>query len=294
MVSRRKLILKSLERINDLPTISNVYNEIIQAIDSDADIEKIAVLAKLDIALSAKVLKIVNSPVYQSLGKEVTDVETGVVRLGTVEFKKIVISLSVIETFGSFSNKLDYQHFWQHCLTTAFITLEAFAKISAKKLGKKVSGELYSAALLHDIGILILDHYFPDYYEKVLLAARSPNAPKIIELEQEMLEITHEEVGEIIALRWQLPEHLRAAIRYHHNIKDYTGKYEPIVRVVKIANEICTLQGIGSINNNRDDHQDKRHEEIKNKLVEKSDLYQDILSNFQADVDRSQAIMRIL
>ena len=293
MVSRRKLILKSLERIEDIPTISAVYNEIVSAIDSDADVEKIGKLAKQDLALSVKVLKIVNSPVYRSLGRQITDVEEGVIRLGIMEFKKIVLSLSVVETFGKLGSRIDYQKFWRHSLTSAFLTVKAFSHLMGKQLGKRVSGELFTASILHDIGVIILDHYFPDYYSKVLDLAPNIASKRLIDLEQEALEITHEEVGLIVAERWNLPEHARAAIRYHHSIKDYQGKYEPIVRMVKIANEICIMQGFGNAVIGSE-VTGKVDEAARDKLKEKSELYGKILSEFKDDLDKSEVILSII
>ncbi|OGR01856.1 MAG: hypothetical protein A2284_04735 [Deltaproteobacteria bacterium RIFOXYA12_FULL_61_11] len=292
MVSRKKLILKSLNRVNDLPTISEVYREVLDAIDADQDIEQIAQLAKRDLALSTKVLRVVNSPVFRTGGREVTDIETGVVRLGILEFKKLVISLSVIETFGNFGHRIDYRTFWKHCLTCASVTVKTFALVSGKNLGRKVAGELYTAALLHDIGIIILDHYFPDYYLKVLEAGDNPASRKLLDRELEILEITHEEVGEIVARRWNLPEYILAAIRYHHSIREYQGRYEPIVRVVKIANEMCLMQGVAGVT------PEGVHlvldEEAQEKLKQKSALYEKLLSSFEEDVEKSEAMLSLV
>lgn len=286
MVSRRKLILKSLSRIEDLPVISSVYQEIIAAIDADRDISEIAALAKQDIALSAKVLKIVNSPLYKSTGRNITDVEEGVVRLGVREFKKITISLSVVETYSTLGNRINYASFWRHSLTTAFVTINAFQYMTGKELGKKVAGELFSGALLHDIGVIILDHYFPDYYKRVLDHGVHPASKKILELEDEILEINHEEVGEIIAKKWELPEHIQAVIRYHHSIQDYSGKFEPIIRVIKVANDITVAHQQAESGSDT-----KATEALRQKLIAKSELYKKILESYDEEVERSKLIL---
>ena len=143
-----------------LPALPEILNQIQEIMYSkDVSVDKLAKLISKDAALVAQILKIVNSA-YYSLSIDISEVRHAVAYLGMNEIHRIVLSLSVINTF-SIEEKSDFDAIWFHSLLTALGT-----KYIAQKYEPKINvNELWSAALLHDIGKFIYLKFFPDHYK---------------------------------------------------------------------------------------------------------------------------------
>jgi hypothetical protein len=133
-----------------LPALPEVVNEIQNVLSfDDPDIEKVAELISSEPSLVAQTLKVVNSA-YYGLPQEITKVKTAIIFLGLSEIYRMVLSLSVVNTLA-IKQKNELTDFWFHSFYTA---------LSTRYLAKKYNPylpfeELWSAAILHDIGKLI-------------------------------------------------------------------------------------------------------------------------------------------
>lgn len=231
---------KILSKIEDLPTLPIVIQRILQLInDPKATIKQIGSIITSDQSLTAKTLKLVNSAFY-GFAKKITTVDQAIVIIGFNAVKNLAISASVFDIFKNLNQRSSFDRygFWTHCVGTAFI-----AKQISEDTRIGNPGEVFVSALLHDIGKIILDIYFPDEMNKVLYNANSKNI-SFYQSEEEILNFTHSEVGFLLSRKWNLPDNLYIPIRYHH-LPNKAIKYESIVAIVHTANIIAKAGNIG-------------------------------------------------
>ncbi len=245
----RDIIINHLKSVDDLPTIDKVLLKVQQYLSSsgaiDSSIERIADVIREAPAIALKVLKVSNCPIYRT-EREIVDIEDAVYRLGIDEVYRIVLTMATVRQFNNMHH-IDYNQFWRHSITVALATsaIADFCARRKKPLSKKVTTAAFTAGLLHDTGILIMDQYFPDLYAGVLEAVSNSDDIPIYGVETEMLGISHSEVGSILMDRWGLPLSVVAAVGAHHS-PETAGESVSIAELVHIADFACNNQGIGA------------------------------------------------
>ena len=187
-----------VKKIEGLPSFPVTHAEILKLSRSrDASSEDIAEKIQLDPGLLATVFKLVNAS-YYGFGRTIDSLNLAVTLLGFEEIANLVMTAQVFEKLGNYEEGggLDLKAFWKHSLGTAFIAREI-----AKAL-KTESDSAFLSGMLHDLGKIILDRYFADYYGPVVDRARKEKLP-IQQCEQEMLGVGHAEIGGQLAREWQ-------------------------------------------------------------------------------------------
>ncbi len=242
-IKQERLISIIEDELQDLPSLPAVVVRVMQSLNnpktSAADLNQII---SSDQALTAKLLRLVNSP-YYGFPRRITTVTHAVVILGQNTVRNLTMSLGVAGVFEQSSShqSLDREGFWQHSMAVA-VCAQAIAK--RRRLSVKQSEEVFVGGLLHDIGKLFLDQYFPDQYAVTLKLARQANI-SAWEAEKAALGIGHIIVGKRIAERWSLPPALVNMIAMHHQplfARDYTEQ----VWTIHAANYICQRLKLGS------------------------------------------------
>jgi len=104
-------------------------------------------------------------------------------------------------------------------------------------------GEEFIAALVHDIGKVILDQFFPDQFQKIIKIAHE-NGTELIKIEKQELGCTHAQVGSWLMQRWNLPETIIQAVEFHHDPQNAPQAKE-LAAIVNISEILCELWGIG-------------------------------------------------
>jgi putative nucleotidyltransferase with HDIG domain len=204
-------IRERVQSIIQLPALPTVALEVIQMVDNPkTSASTLGKLISSDQSLTAKVLKIANSPFY-GFPKKISTVDFAIIILGFDALKEIVISISLVSSLQKKSDSLfDGKAFWDHAIVTGVI-----ARRLARDLGYRVSGEVFVGGLLHDMGISILHRYFTNEFRRIVEIARESDLT-FLEAEESVLQITHAHVGGWLAERWNLPDHLGEAITQHH------------------------------------------------------------------------------
>ncbi len=233
-----------LEKLNDIPTLPMVANQVTNLInDPNSSSGDIAEVLRKDQVLTAKVLKLVNSPYYGIPG-DVTDVQRALAFLGFNTLAQLVLSISVFSLFPkdeeSFFSVLD---FWNHALATAV----ASEKL-AKHIGHEKPEECFTCGLLHDVGKLVLKQIAPSEFESLVKVAKT-NEISFIEAEEKLNIPTHGYLGEHIAEKWRLPQVIRSSIRYHHfdvfEMDSILDSLKPTIGIVRLANQWVVKEKIG-------------------------------------------------
>lgn len=229
-----------LDGIRNLPTLPAIYQKV-QAVmrDADSSARDVGAVVAEDPALTARLLKMVNSAFY-GLSREISTIDQGVVILGLRELEHVILATTVLKVFPGKGAKtlFDLTEFWKHALGTA---------IAAREISRRTSigrpDELFTMGLLHDIGKLVLDLFFYDDYVTVLNQVSTRTDP-IRVIEQETLGFDHADVGAILAAKWELPMHLVDVIQYHHAPKKSAACQEEAA-VVNFADVLCRAKNWG-------------------------------------------------
>ena len=207
------VIKKIKNKIELLPPFPSVIHEIEDLINSKkssaSDFEEVI---KKDQVITAKVLKIVNSPFF-SLQRKISTISESVAYIGFDTLRSVVYSaftsklLNVdLLTYGYKRNEL-----WKHSYLTA-----CFSKEISKYFdySSKSQEEMFIGGLLHDIGKLILGELAKE--ENIILYKEVNEDSSIIDIEKKYFSISHESAGKLIAEKWNLPEIHTKIISNHH------------------------------------------------------------------------------
>jgi putative nucleotidyltransferase with HDIG domain len=189
-----------------LPTLPGVISKLNSLSDNDrSSIPEMARIVSSDQVLSARILKLANSPSYGFY--RVSTISNAMILLGVNVVKSLAISSSIFEIMETNSVGL-----WEHSLGAGLA-----AHIMARKLKIQNCEEISTAALLHDIGKVIIRLNFGDDYRQ-LLSLIGEKDVSMIEAERELLGTDHAEVGAWLAKSWFLPDRLVEPIACHHNV----------------------------------------------------------------------------
>lgn len=231
--SERKALRYKIENLNNLPTIPGILKRIIKLMENPkTSLSDIGTFITNDPALTTKVLKMVNSPVYGFPGR-ISSVSQALVLLGLNVTKGLLLGVSVFELMQKAMTGL-----WEHSLACAVC-----AKIIAKEMEVKDAEEVSVAGLLHDIGKVAIALEIPEFYQNLMEEAKLKGLP-LFEVEDEHLSFTHAHAGGWMTKKWNFPKSLVDVIEYHHN--PLLSKIVPeYCFIVHVADILVRARGIG-------------------------------------------------
>ena len=199
----KHLIAGSTELFS-LPDIYFQLSEMIR--DSRFSLADIGKVIAKDPALSARLLRIVNSPFY-GFQARIDTISRAIAVIGIDDLNNLVLATTVVDRFGKIPCELiDMTSFWMRSVQCAVI-----ARLLAKHSAVLHTERLFLAGLLHDIGSLVLSQKMPEQYLKALLAANHDRR-LLAGFEQSLIGFTHADVGRELLKTWGLPESLYETI----------------------------------------------------------------------------------
>ena len=201
-----------LRSLVSFPSPPGVASHIIElARDPEIEMGKVAKVLSLDSALSSKVLRIANSPLYAQRRKS-ENLRQALVVLGLNATLTLALSFSLVKTLRTGkANGIDYPHYWRRALVAA-----TAARALADALRQPMAEEIFLAALLQDVGILALDQALPELYRGADLDQRDHRS--LAEIEKRRLNADHAEIGAWLMESWNLPPRLFRAISHSHRV----------------------------------------------------------------------------
>lgn len=227
-----------------LPTLPVVMNNIIAtARDKNTSARDLAGFITKDQAISARVLKIANSP-YYGMSSKIDSISRAIVVIGFREVISLALATGVITSLPK-NTLMDMKALWKHSIGTGFAS-----KIILDKTGKKADESTMLIGLLHDLGKVIFSIYFPDEYAGILEKA-SINNQALNELEKDGMGMDHAELAGSIMEHWKFPSRIIEPIRYHHEPHTCPGKFKHMAMVLSTADFICHQAYIGNSGNQK-------------------------------------------
>ena len=178
----------------------------------------IADLISRDVSLSAKILKIANSALY-NLPCKVSTIHQAASRLGMNAIRNLTLSFSFLSVKAKGKKDVfNYEKYWERSLSNAVA-----AKLIMAEIAKSDWEEVFIVGLLQDIGELIIALSLPQQYEQVLSEA-SHSGKDIVEIEQQIIGADHAFIGYEVTKNWGFPAQLLTPIQYHHCPEGYKGR----------------------------------------------------------------------
>ncbi len=206
------------EKLDELPTLPSIIYELSQVINNPmSSTSEVEVLMSNDLSLTTKVLKLANSAYYAIPGG-VSSLDRAISNLGFDTVNQLVLSTSILDTLSvSGSSSFNVKVFWKHSIGVG-IAAETIANFTHHPL----PSDMFTSGLVHDMGKVAHYTIDPEGVDKISSNAREKNITYLAS-EKELNTPMHTTIGNLLAINWQLPPHLQAAIKYHH-------QYDPKLR----------------------------------------------------------------
>lgn len=228
-----RTLRSSVESINALPTVPSTLRRISTVMEKPSiGLDELGRLISNDPALTAKILRMINSAAYGFPGR-ISSVSHATMLLGLSVIKGLLIGVSVFELMEKTMIGL-----WEHSLGCTVVT-----RMIAQKKGLKDPEEVSVCGLLHDIGKAVLMLQYAEAYGKAMEQAEKAGI-NINEAEGGYFMAGHAEVGHWLVQKWHFPMNLVETIRYHHHPN--LAKQSPMeTAIVHVADVLVRAKGVG-------------------------------------------------
>ncbi len=227
-----------LSRINDIPTLPASVLRVMQMIEdpfcSSSDLAKVI---QADPAMAAKVLKLANSS-YYGFRQKIANIPQAVTLLGFATLKNTLLAAAVFDLFRVAGTGFDLPALWTHSVTTA-----TAAKLLAKRAKYPQSETAFTAALMHDVGKIVLARFIPQGLAEIVGVIEKEHLA-MYDAEKKVLGLSHPALGAWVLGRWGLPAPVVEAVEFHHHPTRAQNGFD-LAGIVYLANILAHRSGIG-------------------------------------------------
>jgi len=247
--------LKSLvARLRSLPSVPAVYVQLMNELRSEnASLQRIGEIIEQDVAMTAKILQLVNSAFF-GVRVHVVSAAQAVQLLGLDLVRTLMLSAEIVSQLdGRAMKRFRASDIWRHSLDVS-----RFVRVIARleQLDEDTTGHAVTAALLHDAGRLVLASCLSDEYG-IIVDRAVRDEQSLVQVEHEELGCTHAEVGAYLLGLWGLPDQVTAAVAWHHRPScsgsNTVGPVALVHAADAIANELPRDTGHEHVPAGRDD-----------------------------------------
>ena len=176
----------------------------------EPDLNRIADTIAQDVAVSATILKTINSPLY-GLARSISDIKKSVRYIGLAGIITLVTSSLLKRSFKDKKASIPLDDFWNNSSNIA-----NSAVFIAKRLKKRISSEkLFTLGLFHDCGIPVMAMKYENYRSTLTQAEQTPSET-LPEIEDKAYNVNHATIGFYVATSWRLPVDICQLILRHH------------------------------------------------------------------------------
>jgi HD-like signal output (HDOD) protein len=240
-------MIEILDKMQDLPTLPTVYAKVTNLMNNPkSSINDIAKIIEVDQSLTSKILRLVNSSFF-GFSRKVVSINQAIVLMGFNTIRNTVLSVSVFKGFSGHTNHgFDLQQFWKHAIACGIIS-----SVLDQKLRAGFRDEAFVAGLLHDMGKVILNRYFASEFNLTISFAKESQV-SFYNSERSVIGFSHDEVGEYLADKWQLPFSLVETVALHHQ-PDNIRSNPKLVSIINLADTMTYNLGFGFLNDFKQD-----------------------------------------
>jgi putative nucleotidyltransferase with HDIG domain len=227
--------LKAVEiriaRATTLPVLPHIVPQLLKLTTSyEATLRDYERVISQDSAIASKVLRVANSPLYGGRGVATLSKAVGMLGINTVRSIATTVAFQSALTNKNLPKKFSVSDYWQHSIAVA-----CAAKVLACLKQHPLPEEVFIAGLMHDIGKMALALYLPaeaNFVYQTMLEQKIGQ----YEAEKHAMGITHQDIGLLVARKWELPPAYHAAIATHHTPANGEGEIDLVAACVHVAN----------------------------------------------------------
>ena len=246
-MEKDELRSKIYSKIDEIPTLPVVIPKLLTLMESDkTNAADISDLISRDPALASKILKVANSA-YYGFSKGISSLEKAVPLLGFNMVRSLALSIGVLRSLpaGKKSTHFSQQDLWIHSLAAATVMKEL-----GKRYRKADDREyLFIIGLLHDIGKIVLNHFFGELFHRALKEFHNLGNIELHQAETREIGVDHGEVGAMLLTRWKFPDKICNAIAVHHRSEIPKGTNYEDVAMLRIADVLAHELSLEEIEN---------------------------------------------
>jgi len=232
-VLSNKMLASIVGSVKDLPVLPRTFMALREKLaDPNASVKEVVKLVEQDISIAAKILQLVNSAFF-GLPREISTMNTAVSYLGIDMLQNLVLSAEVFRVFENAAKLpgFSFEELHEHSQLTAKIA-------SHIPVPAAVHSAAVVAGLLHDVGKLVLATRSPKHFARALEGASEEKRP-LFAVEQELMGVSHAEVGAYLLGIWGLPCPVVEAVAHHHHPERVPQETLDAVAVVHVANYLA-------------------------------------------------------
>lgn len=227
----------------DLPTLPMIVFRLHAVLDDEnAGGGDVASVIESDPALTARLLRAANSAAVANGAGRVASVPAAVQRIGLGPVRSLCLVLGVVQAFDRQGGSFAHADFWAHSAAVGAVSRLIWQH--ATERSDSPPDDLYVAGLLHDVGLLMLDQFFPEAFERVAASAADLPLPWW-QHEEDVLGMEHGDIGGLLLANWQLPPAVVDGVAYHHRIEEAPADNRSVPLAVHAAELICSQNGHG-------------------------------------------------
>lgn len=234
---------QAIRNLNSLPAMPVIAQKLLALnLNSEKGEQQMMMLIGQDPMISAKIIGLANSPLL-GLTRHITTVKDAAMLLGLTRVKSVATGIAVMSLVSKPIGRFDPQELWMHNMSVAFAMLPVVHAMPAKN--RPQDDLIFLAGMLHDIGYLVLAHLDVQRSDDLHIQLAIEVGRQAIEVERELLEMTHDELGAELAEHWNLPGEIVAVLRYHHTPDaEEAAEGQPLVRILNITEKLLPSDGL--------------------------------------------------
>ena len=238
--TKESILERIVSTLGELPASPAIVSTVMGLTSNpDSKVVDISKVLSVDQSLTAKVLKLSNSSFY-GRPKAVKTLQDAILLLGFFTVRSIVIATSAHTMYTKEASSGPQEKLWQHSLATAVA-----ARQIAQRIRHPAKDEVFIAALLHDIGKLVLLQKLTEKYLEIVTEVEDTGG-RFIDVEADRLGFTHCEVAAILLDHWQFPQSLKEAVLDHHDpAPAQDDEPLPISHIICLGNEMAKHLEVG-------------------------------------------------
>ena len=246
IAERNEALQSHIRKIPMLPTMPEVAQDILKLTDSNTtSLSSLVRVVEKDPAIILRIISVANSAFF-GFGEPAKSLTEAISRIGFDHVKNLAIGVSLMTLFSDGKNNtaLSYEKIYNHSIAIGLITSLLIKRLHLKHEDYKQIGSdvLLMNGLLHDIGYLALNRFFPEDFNQVIKHIHEGSP--VLSAEEAVFDFNHCDIGSWLAIQWNLPESIVLTTKHHHypSLLQHSVSYAAIVH---LADYLIALHGRG-------------------------------------------------
>lgn len=247
-----------LRHSGELPALPKAACHIMAVIeDPKTTATRLEKALAMDQALTAKVLRIANSPFYGAV-REIRTVSEAIVRLGFVSIRNWTVVTATKSVFLAPGAGSLYKKIWRQSVLSAMA-----GQLVAQHLRIGEPENIFIGGLMQNIGQLVLARSHPELFQQILTESEHSGS-HYHEVERQLLGFDHGELGALLIKEWNLSQDLEEAVRWHHRFEEAEPEYARMAAMIALGEEVASCSGVDEAENGEADEEASQETTLEN------------------------------